>query len=215
VVVSVWISRYYTCNSLLEAGAVKCKELEPMVTPIHVHNEALVAGLAIALLAAIRPHYFARKPTDGFSWRGFVVSLVACSIAAVLYVFDKTIFCFTALALIFGSITLWFLWDRSVFSRPAAWRLWYPVSRLSYGMYLNHFLLFPSITGWVVKAVIALTGSSTVASYAGIVAGILVSMILAAFTFVLVERPFLLLRSRWLSNREPAIAQIPNTEAIW
>src|SRR5690606_30407553 len=39
-------------------------------------------------------------------------------------------------------------------------------------------------------------------SYAGIVTGIVVSMILAMLTFVCIERPFLLLRSRWIAAKK-------------
>ena len=203
-VANVWISRYYTCNAILQTGVASCKELDAMITPIHLHNEALVAGLAIALLSITRPQYFDRKPGDGFSWRGFAVLAVSCAIAAVLYSINRMIFSFTALALIFGSVTLWLLWDRSFFSRPAAWRVWYPISRLSYGMYLNHFFLWSGITAWVVLGVIEWTGSTVVASYVGIIVGILVSMLLSVLTFVFVERPFLLMRARWIASQKSA-----------
>lgn len=205
VVVSVWVARYYTCESILETGVASCKELNAMITPFHVHNESLVAGLAIALLSVLRPEYFERKPADRFSWRGFAVLAVSCTIAAVLYSINRMIFTFTAMALIYGSVTLWLLWDRSLFSRPAAWRIWYPISRLSYGMYLNHFFLLSGATAWVVTRVVDVTGSTTLGSYAGIVAGIVVSMLFAVVTFVCVERPFLLLRARWVAARATAI----------
>ncbi|MEP6618977.1 MAG: acyltransferase [bacterium] len=201
-VVSVWVSRYYACQSIVASGIASCKELDDMITPIHLHNEALVAGLAIALLSVARPHLFARKAEDGFSWRGFFVMGVCFVLAAAMYAADRMIFSFTYLALIFGSVTLWLLWDRSVFSWPASWRIWYPISRLSYGMYLNHFLLFSWITTWVVRGVVRQTGSTTMASYAGIVTGSIVSAIFAVFTFVFVERPFLLLRGRWIEGRK-------------
>lgn len=206
VIVSVWISRYYTCAALIADGVELCQPMNEMVTPIHVHNEALVAGLAIALLAVIRPDYFVRQPGDGFSWRGFAVCVVACAIAAALYIVDDTLFSFTALALIFGSVTLWLLWDRSIFSWPATWRIWYPISRLSYGMYLNHFFLLPGITAWAVNLALDASGSTTIASYAGIAMGLVSSMVMAAVTFVLVERPFLLLRARWMAGRKRSAA---------
>ena len=215
-VVSVWLFRYYTCNTILQTGIASCKELGAMVTPIHVHNEALVAGLAIALLSITRPQYFDRKPGDGFSWRGFAVLAVSCTIAAVLYSINKMIFSFTALALILGSVTLWLLWDRSFFSRPTAWRVWYPISRLSYGMYLNHFFLWSGITAWVVLGLIEWIGSTILASYIGIIVGIMVSMLLSVLTFVFVERPFLLLRSRWIASQKSAktAAQNANSAAV-
>lgn len=212
-VASVWISRYYTCNAILQTGVASCKELDAMITPIHLHNEALIAGLAIALLSVTRPQYFDRKPGDGFSWRGFALLAVSCTIAAVLYSINRMIFSFTALALILGSFTLWLLWDRSFFSRPAAWRVWYPISRLSYGMYLNHFFLWSGITAWVVLGVIEWTGSTILASYIGIIVGILVSMLFSVLTFVFVERPFLLLRGRWIASQKSIMTATQNANS--
>jgi len=200
VVVSVWVSRYYACQALLSTGMAVCED--EMVAPIHLHNEALIAGLAIALLSVIRPDYFKPLPPGSFSWRGFSVLIVAGSLAALLYKLNSTVFSFTALALIFGSATLWLMWDRSWVSRPASWRIWYPISRLSYGMYLNHFLFLTGINAWITVAMIGLTGP-VVGSVFGIVCGTLISMALATVTFVCVERPFLLWREQLSFQREP------------
>jgi peptidoglycan/LPS O-acetylase OafA/YrhL len=86
---------------------------------------------------------------------------------------------------------------------------WYPISRLSYGMYLNHLIFLPGITAWCVRRTLELSGSLTVATYAGIVAGIAVSMGFALVTFVLVERPFLLLRAAW--QAQLPVARMPAT----
>lgn len=199
VVVSVWMLRYYTCHSILMLEPAACKDV--MVFPIHLHNESLVAGLAIALFAVLHPHYFERRPDAGLSKRGLAVMLACCSLALVLYRFDSMVFSTTAIALIFGSVALWLLWDRSVLSWPATWRIWYPVSRLSYGMYLNHLIFLPGTIAWGVVWATELTGSVTVGGYVAILVGIAVSMGLATVTFVLVERPFLLLRAHWLASR--------------
>lgn len=212
VVVSVWINRHFACDAVLQTGLASCQQEDAMLFPIHLHNEALLAGLCIALLATVRPQYFDRKAGDGVSWRGLAVMLVSFVLAVVLHTVNKMIFTNTTLALIFGSTTLWLLWDRSVLSWPASWRIWYPVSRLSYGMYLNHFFLLSGITGWVTLRAIEVTGSVHLAAYVGIVTGVLVSMAFAAVTFVCVERPFLLLRARWIASQkdeEPSPPRLP------
>ena len=144
------------------------------------------------------------------SWRGFSVLVVAGGLAALLYNLNSTVFSFTSLALIFGSATLWLMWDRSWISRPARWRIWYPISRLSYGMYLNHFLFFTSINAWVTVAMIERAGPA-VASLAGIMCGTLISMALAVVTFVCVERPFLLWRDQLRSQREMTQSIFPGS----
>jgi len=186
---------------MLEPAACK----DAMVFPIHLHNESLVAGLSIALFAVLHPRYFERRPDAGFSKRGLAVMMVCCSLALVLYRIDSMVFSTTAIALIFGSVALWLLWDRSVLSWPATWRIWYPVSRLSYGMYLNHLIFLPGTIAWCVVWAAELTGSVVVGGYVAILVGIAVSMGLATVTFVLVERPFLLLRARWLASRRGSL----------
>src|SRR5690606_8640047 len=190
IVASVWISRYFAWEALLAAGESK----DRLVSPIHLHNEALIAGLAIALLSVVRPDYFEALPKGRFSVRGMAIMVVACGIAAVLYALNSVIFSFTALGLVFGSTVLWLMWDRSWLSRPANWRIWYPVSRLSYGMYLNHFLFFNGSNAWIVIKLTEVTGSASLASWVGIAFGTLVSATVALLTFVCVERPFLLWR---------------------
>lgn len=207
-VVSVWVSRYYACQAILSSGMPVCED--EMVSPIHLHNEALIAGLAIALLSVVRPDYFKPLPQGAFSWRGFSVLVVAGGLAALLYNLNSTVFSFTSLALIFGSATLWLMWDRSWISRPARWRIWYPISRLSYGMYLNHFLFFTSINAWVTVAMIERAGPA-VASLAGIMCGTLISIALAVVTFVCVERPFLLWRDQLRSQREMTQSIFPGS----
>ena len=204
-IVGVWVARYFTCASLLSSGLPACKP--SMVYPIHLHNESLVVGLAIALLSVVRPQYFRPKANNRFSTRGFAILLACWTLAAVLYWLSDMVFAFTAQAMIFGSTALWLLWDRSPLSWPATWRIWYPISRLSYGMYLNHYVFLTGITAWLVTGAVDLTDSVSVGAWVGIVGGIAVSMAFAAFTFVFVERPFLLLRGYWLDTGKQKAGQ--------
>lgn len=202
IVVSVWINRYFACNALLATGVASCKSEDAMISPIHLHNEALIAGLAIALLSVVRPDYFKQSTDNRFSWRGFAFMAVACGVAAILYFINTMIFTFTAIGLIFGSVTLWLMWDRSLLSSPANWRIWYPISRLSYGMYLNHLVFFPLIITKFTLYSLEISDSPTVAYALGVTVGIAISMVFSVFTFVLVERPFLLWRTKWATARK-------------
>lgn len=202
IVVSVWINRYFACNAILSTGVELCKSEAGMVYPIHLHNEALIVGLGIALLSVVRPDYFKKSNDKRFSWRGFAFMVVACGVAGILYFINTVIFTFTAIGLIFGSVTLWLMWDRSMLSSPANWRIWYPISRLSFGMYLNHLTFFPIFITAFTLFVLDASGSPTVASIIGVTVGIAVSMVFSVFTFVLVERPFLLWRAKWVAARK-------------
>ena len=175
--------------------------LDAMHYPIYLHCDALLAGVVIALAAVLWPRRFRAPERDGFSGLGFAIFLVAAVIGVALRMYNKTIFAFTALGLIYGGLTLWVLWDRSPLTAVAKWRIWYPVSRLSYGMYLNNFIVLPGVTFAAFAWTRAATGSMPVACVVGLLVGTGVSMSVALVSFVLVERPFLILRDRVLSHR--------------
>jgi peptidoglycan/LPS O-acetylase OafA/YrhL len=201
VIVLEWVSRAYVMHGLSAQGLQGRALLDAMHYPIHLHADGLIAGLAIALLSERRPARF-RAPKDaGVSWLGLGICLGATAIGVALRMANKTVFAFTALGLLYGGLTLWMLWDRSVLTSPARWRIWYPISRLSYGMYLNNYVILPGITYWAFVTARRASGSMIAGCLVGLLAGTLVSMGVATVTFILVERPFLILRDRVLHRR--------------
>ncbi len=116
------------------------------------------------------------------------------------------IFGFSGLALIFGGMTLFALRDKSTFARLSQHRIFYLTSRLSYGMYLNHFLVLPLLVPLIVSATLSRN------PYLGFIAGypvvILASLAFATTTFLAIESPFLQLRDRWLRSRRVDMAKI-------
>jgi peptidoglycan/LPS O-acetylase OafA/YrhL len=119
--------------------------------------------------------------------------------------FNKQIFSFLALGLIFGGATYLSLVDRSLLTRPLHAKIFYPISRLSYGMYLNHFLVVPKSTEWVIRHGAGLPTFAVF--FAGLLLGTLISIAVATLTFLLIEHPFLQLRATLLATRaRPIIA---------
>ena len=175
--------------------------LDAMHYPIYLHADGLIAGLAIALLSERRPARFRAPKSAGVSWLGLAIFVGATALGLALRMTNKTVFAFTSLGMLYGGLTLWLLWDRSALSSPARWRIWYPISRLSYGMYLNNFTILPGITAWAFFTVRRASGSMIAGCLVGLVVGTLVSMGVATVTFILVERPFLILRDRVLHRR--------------
>ena len=98
--------------------------------------------------------------------------------------------------MIYGSVTLVLL---QVNSLPACfdWQGFYVVSRLSYGVYLNHFEVLPRVIPRLQRYVGAGTGSMVFCWFAALA----VSLLLAFVTFAAIELPFLRLRDRWLAKR--------------
>lgn len=219
VLVAVWLSRWHRLQELTARGLTDRNLTDALYSPLHLHCEPLLAGLAIALATVVRPQWFRVAPDRrGLSRAGFAVFVAASALALALRTLNKHVFPFTALGLIYGSLALWLMIDRSWVHRVASWRMFYPVSRLSYGMYLNHFYVLPGMTAWTVASLRARGASEPVWFFGGLLSGVLVSMLAATVTFLLVERPFLLLRDRLLGTRHenavPARGGVPSTADI-
>lgn len=169
-----------------------------MHSPIHLHSEPLLIGLLIALLSTVYPHWFAKRPQGQIAWRALGIFGVLAAVGMALDVMNKHIFAFFALGLIFGGAVYVALVDRSILTRPLHAKLFYPISRLSYGMYLNHFLVVPQSTAWVVRNMQGLPTS--VVFVTGLLLGTAISIGVAVLTFLLIESPFLQLRGRLVSS---------------
>jgi peptidoglycan/LPS O-acetylase OafA/YrhL len=159
-----------------------------------------VLGLFFAWLAVARPAALAPRALSG----NLAAPLALLVTGAVLRVFDKHTFAYTALALIYGAMVLFMLRDQSWISRWSSWRGFHTLSRLSYGMYLNHFFVLP----WVFEHLDVPDGGFDATRFALVYfAALVISIGAAAVTFCLVEHPFLVLRERWLEARRsrPAV----------
>ena len=170
-----------------------------ILLPFHTHADGLLTGVLIAWLAVLHPRFVAPLPL----LRNLPLPAALAAAGLVLRGFNPRLFGFTGLALIFGGLTWFVLSDKSPFSRLAGLRVFYITSRLSYGMYLNHFLVLPPC--------IALVASTPLNPYVSFSLGypftIVCSMAVAAITFVVIESPFLQLREQWLMRRKSRAPQ--------
>lgn len=196
-----WFLRFLAVEWLTRQGVSGRQLIETLHCPIFLHSDALLAGLAIALASVLAPARFRAPNSAGFSKMGMAIFIGATIVGVSLRQANKVIWAFAGLGMVYGGLTLWVLWDRSILSAPLKWRIWYPISRLSFGMYLNNFMVLPGITYYAFKTVNSSTGSIVAASLIGYVVGTLVSMFVATITFVIVERPFLILRDKLLGRR--------------
>jgi peptidoglycan/LPS O-acetylase OafA/YrhL len=204
------VMRYVERHRLLAQGLAEPVVHNKMVGPIHLHAEALLVGLILAWIAVQRPRWIAKEESSRISRRGIVVLIVGAGLGMALDIANKEIFSFTALALIFGSCTYFVLVDRSPLTRPLHAFAFYPISRLSYGMYLNHFLVIPSSTAWVIAHA---PGPLPVVFFGGLALGTIISVGAATVTFLLVEHPFLQLRSSLLHGDRRHAASAVNPSA--
>lgn len=158
-----------------------------LFSPLYYHSithcDGLIMGLIIANLWETRT-----QPRSKLANPWTFVALGTLSMA--LHVLQKEIFDFTALALFFGSF-VWLGVQRRVPIFNS--RLFYWLSRLSFGMYLNHEWFAP----WVVTRILphlGLSHSHLLANLIGVVVLVVISAAVALVTFCFVEHPFLQLR---------------------
>jgi peptidoglycan/LPS O-acetylase OafA/YrhL len=163
---------------------------QAMYFPFHTHADGLAVGMLLGWLLVFRPS-LTSSPR-------FRVALSAAMFAAGvgLYLASHVLFNFTALALIYGAATCSGMATITT-SRILNWHGFYLVSRLSYGIYLNHFGILPRLYavlgGWRLRG-------GNAAFWICYPICLAVCMAFAAITFQLIEWPFLQIRSRWLKD---------------
>ena len=180
-------------NSTLPEAALR----QYMYAPINFHSDGLALGMLLAWVSVFRPEWIR---STAIRWP-VAIAMFLCG--AVVYRIMPIVTNFTALALIYGSLTLLGMAAARV---PAVlnWHGFYLISRLSFGMYLNHFGLlehmFNFMGEWSKSG-----GQVTYWLCYGV--SLLFSIAIACVTFLLVEWPFLKLRTLWLAGKA-----VPKTE---
>jgi len=166
--------------------------------PIHTHCDGLLVGLFLAWASVKRPETL--QPEHPHPWRWPLVAIVA---GFVLRAIDQALFSFSGLALIYGGLVALGLRAGPRVKQLTAWRGFHVLSRLSYGMYLNHFEVMPRLLPRLTHALVPLVGSGWVLAAIAYLVAIVTSALVAAVTFVLIEEPFLALREKWDARHRP------------
>ncbi|HET9035947.1 MAG TPA: acyltransferase [Myxococcaceae bacterium] len=172
-----------------------------MYGPIHTHCDGLLVGLFLAWASVKRPETL--TPEHPHPWRWPLVAILA---GFVLRGIDQTLFSFTGLGLIYGGMVALGLRAGPRVRQLTAWRGFHVLSRLSYGMYLNHFEVMPRLMPPLTRALVPLVGSGWVLAAITYLVAIVSSALIAAVTFILIEEPFLALRERWEARHRPVRA---------
>jgi len=189
---------------LLPVGAIACLNLgriatvyvstvpeaqlrQQMYFPLHTHSDGLAIGVFLAWLSLMHPTWI-RSAVHRWSLAAGAVVL-----GVLLYRVKPSVTNFTVLALIYGAAVLLGMAATRV---PGIfkWHGFYIISRLSYGMYLNHFGLLDHVTVWLGPWEKRGGDLRFLACYA---LSLILSIGIAVVTFLVIEWPFLHLRSLW------------------
>jgi peptidoglycan/LPS O-acetylase OafA/YrhL len=201
IMLIVVILRVVTRAHLAAAGMTGEEITLAMYFPFHLRSEALFVGLFLSLVAVLRPDLYQRRIANGMSPLMLGAAFAAVTIGLALRSFDRQLFAFTALGLVYGSFALSVLSDRSFLTRWMGWRAFYPIARLSYGAYLAHFIVLRYAGPVIIRKIARLPIYPAVAFGASLFVGLFASLLFSTVTFILIERPFLLLRERWQHRR--------------
>ncbi len=170
---------------------------QKMVYPIHTDADGLAVGLLLAWLSVFLPNQIKRR------W--VAASIVAAMLVsgAIFYVSSRLLFNFTAIGLIFGAFVMYGI-SPLPFPGFLKWRGFYLLSRLSFGLYLNHFMLLPWIAPWMDSWH---TQHGELGFWASYVVGLGICMAAATVTFLLIEWPFLYLRAQLFESKRSGSSQ--------
>ncbi len=160
----------------------------------HLHSDGLIMGLLIAAYDA-GGAFNARKAVVGSRWM-LGGAIVAC---LVLQRIQREIFDFTGVTVVFGAALAYVLIQRHRPPSIVKARIFFLLSRLSYGMYLNHEYIHEYVAGAALRL---LPGAHLFpAVHEAITLALLVTLsaLLSVITFCLIESPFLRLRDRLLA----------------
>jgi peptidoglycan/LPS O-acetylase OafA/YrhL len=161
------------------------KLFAPIYYATLTHCDGLIMGMIIANLWVTGD-----KPSSRLVSPALLVAAAGAMLIA-MHQIQKEIFDFTALALIFGSL-VWFGLQRhpNLFNSKA----FYWISRLSFGMYLNHEYICPWVVTEVLPRLPFTARIPTLTNLAGVGILVLLSAAVSLVTFCLVEHPFLQMR---------------------
>ncbi len=162
-------------------------------TPLHTRSDGLLVGLLIANVALEKD----RIPRLFEHPRLFV--LLGTVVFLTCWVVQSESLNFAGLALLFGSLVWWGLREGGHFLRG---QFWYLVSRLSFGMYLNHMYMLDHVITRSMSLTRGLPQGGALGCVLTFVVTTACSMLLATVTFCLIEHPFLVLRTALLRSRE-------------
>jgi len=182
--------------------------LDRIYGPIHTHCDGLLVGLFLAWASVKHPQSLSQKHPH--PWKS---PLLAIAAGLALREADRGLFSFTGLALVYGGIVALGLRAGPRVRQLTAWRGFHVLSRLSFGMYLNHFEVLPRLLPALTRGLVPVLGTGPLLAGVVFLVSVLSAALVASVTFILVEEPFLELRSRWEArhrgwSREPVLRRV-------
>jgi peptidoglycan/LPS O-acetylase OafA/YrhL len=157
----------------------------------HTHCDGLIMGLILSNL------WVTRNKSAFALWKSYALVVFSFAVFVLVHHIQKQAFDFFGLAIFFGSL-VWFGLTSNV-----KWfnsRIFYWISRLSFGMYLNHEYMVPTVSTRIMPFLTIFPAASAPSQLLGMFILTIFSMGVSLITFSVVEYPFLQLRTRLLGS---------------
>jgi len=163
--------------------------LDALYFPFHTHCDGLVFGVLLANLKAAKEQgWFYNKP--------WIFLLASLPVAFFLRRMSPIYFNYMSIALVFGAL-LWFCVQsktKNLIVKFLSMRVFYVISKLSFGMYLMHQYALKEISHFVIESMPS--ASSATQFLIVLVLNTALTVASAMIGFAVIEHPFLRLRGR-------------------
>jgi peptidoglycan/LPS O-acetylase OafA/YrhL len=173
--------------------------LRTLYEPIHSHADGLIMGLLLSNLEVAGDRQY-RQGYFASAWNVFA-AVVLCVVCQRV---QQAALNFTGVTLVFGAVIWYLLVKRRPRLRFLDAVAFYTLSRLSYGMYLNHSYMQEAVTHWGLNLLPGAAHFPGVHLVLTVSSLVVLSAASAVVTFCLIEYPFLKLRARWLDRKKTA-----------
>jgi peptidoglycan/LPS O-acetylase OafA/YrhL len=172
---------------------------EVLYFPIYTHADGLAVGVFLAWLSVFHKERLRSKLFPALG------AAAMFALGLLLYWMKPLLLNFTSLGLIYGSLELYGI-STLPFPHILRWRGFYVISRLSFGLYLNHFFMLTFLERWLS----GWSSRSVFTFWVGYLFCLTAYLLVAAITFLLIEWPFLRIRARWVDRERLTAA--PRTQ---
>ena len=165
--------------------------------PSYTHADGLAVGMFLGWIVV-----FYKRLLQSRLFAALAVALMLVA-GLVVYQIKPLLLNFTALGLIYGAMELYGI-STLPFPGVLRWRAFYLISRLSFGLYLNHIAvityLYPMLADFADRGTFGLASVYLLCLAA--------SLLVAMVTFLFIEWPFLRIRARWVDRDKAVRAQL-------
>lgn len=168
--------------------------IDHLYYPFHTDYDGLLMGLLFSNIMTDYPEKLILFLNKYKSW-----VLLILPIAVARYFF-LNLFNYSLLAIIFSFFLWTCLHKNNIIIKVLSWKYWHYTSKLSFGIYLSHRVVLQICSKYLNNS--AIPAELLYSLYTFITA--LLCLILTFVTFILIESPFLTLRSKLLNKAKVA-----------